>query len=112
MPKATRLKATSTEQGISQRERRAAKVRGTDSTDEFILSTDKPAALSSVSPITPSGGKISRTLWMTFLYVLWPQLIPCRTASVSQLAALTEREISRARCAHCGPEPGMACSAG
>src|SRR6266581_2194129 len=45
MPTANRLKAASTNQRVCQRGRRAGRVFGVDSTDEFILSTDKPAAL-------------------------------------------------------------------
>src|SRR5437867_3672215 len=44
MPTANKLKAASTNQRVCQRGRRAGRVCGVDSTDEFILSTDKPAA--------------------------------------------------------------------
>src|SRR5438093_6452501 len=91
MATANRLKAASTRQRVCQRGRRAGKARGAHSTDEFILSADKGAARSSVSAITASGGKISRTLWIAFLHAIWSQLIPCRTASIgsgSQPASL------------------------
>src|SRR5947207_6884417 len=49
MPNASRLKAASTRQTVSQRGRPAGNGRGVDPTDKFILSMDKHAALSSVA---------------------------------------------------------------
>src|SRR5438034_10330837 len=46
MATANKLKAASTRQRVCQRARRAGKTLRVDSTDEFILSTDKPVALS------------------------------------------------------------------